>query len=307
MNYKINFESFSNNFALPQAIIDDSFESLDSSCLKIILLIYKNSDKHYSVNLLSNLLNISEAKVEQGIAYWISKGILKEDNAKVIDEKSIVVNTLKSGKAVPASIPPVTNNKEYVFLLQCMEGLVQRPITSTEQKTIAQILEFLKLPADVVLMAIDFCISQNKLNARYIEAVCTDWAERGINTHELAEQYLSFIKKNREKESQVKRILGISDRKLIDSEINFIRRWLSEFAYDIDVIQLAYERTIKSIGKLAFPYMNKILLSWHEKNYKNLDDINANEGYSKLQPSEKRTSYDIDELDRFWDNVPKLD
>ncbi len=185
-----------------------------------------------------------------------------------------------------------------------MESILSRPITSAEHKTVVHILEFLRLPADVILMAIEYCVSIDKVNARYIEKVCTTWADNGINTHELAEQYLNLLKQSRLNEMKVQKIFGIESRNLIDSERNFINRWLNEFKFNVDIIKLAYEKTINAIGKLAFPYINKILLSWYEKGYKTLEDVETNELPKKTE--KKSTSYDIDELDRFWDNVPKL-
>lgn len=301
MPYKINFEAYSNNFAIPQEIIDENFESLDPTFLKVILLIYKNADKNYSVNLLSNLLNVSEEKVDSAINYWISKNFLIQLDKKKIKPEAIVLSKISQ------TVTPINSkslSQELSYLLECMESILSRPITSVEHKTVVHILEFLKLPADVVLMAIEYCVSIDKISARYIEKVCTSWADNGIRTHELAEQYLNLLKQSRLNEMKVQKIFGIESRNLIDSERNFINRWLNEFKFDVDVIKLAYEKTINAIGKLAFPYINKILLSWFEKGYKTLDDVQVNESPKKVE--KKSTSYDIEELDRFWDNVPKL-
>lgn len=304
MPYKINFEVFSNNFAIPQEIIDENFESLDPTYLKVILLIYRNADKNYSVNLLSNLLNVPEKKIEKAIEYWIDKNFLIHLEKKKITPKAIVLSK-SSSSVTGANMKNI--GQELSYLLECMENILARPITSAEHKTVVHILEFLKLPADVVLMAIEYCISVDKVNARYIEKVCTSWADNGINTHELAEQYLNLLKQTRLNELKVQKIFGIESRSLVDNEKNFINRWMNEFKFNTEIIKLAYEKTINAIGKLAFPYINKILLSWYEKGYKTLDDIQENEYNVKSdRKSNSSTSYDIDELDRFWDNVPKL-
>lgn len=304
MPYKINFEVFSNNFAIPQEIIDENFESLDPTYLKVILLIYRNADKNYSVNLLSNLLNVPEKKIENAIEYWINKNFLIHLENKKIAPKAIVLS--KSNSSVTGATMK-NIGQELSYLLECMENILARPITSAEHKTVVHILEFLKLPADVVLMAIEYCISVDKVNARYIEKVCTSWADNGINTHELAEQYLNLLKQTRLNELKIQKIFGIESRSLVDTEKNFINKWLNEFKFNTEIIKLAYEKTINAIGKLAFPYINKILLSWYEKGYKTLDDIQENEYQVKTdRKSNSKTSYDIDELDRFWDNVPKL-
>ncbi|WMJ23383.1 DnaD domain protein [Paludicola sp. MB14-C6] len=306
MSYKINFESYQNNFAIPKSIIDDSFESLDPIYLKVILLIFKNADKSYSSNLLSNLLNVSEGKINKAIQYWIEKQLLIPIETEKVNPSVVLL----SKAAQPQNIQQqaIISSKELTYLLECMENLLQRPITSVEHKTIVHILEFIRLPADVVLMALEYCVSIDKVNARYIEKVCANWADNGIVTHELAEQYLNLLKKSKTNQCKVQKIFGIDTRALTDSEREFINRWFDQYGFDLDMIKYAYEKTIASIGKLAFPYINKILLSWHEKGYKTIEEVMGVESEPRKanKKNSQNASYDVDELDRFWDNVPKL-
>lgn len=300
MAYKINFEGYSNNFSLPQSIIGDDFDKLNVVDLKVILLIFKNSNKNYSVNLLANLLNLSEVEVQNSLTNWINKGILIDLPNEKISSDTVVLSKITQ--------PAATSNKsansaELSFLLECMEDRLKRPITSVEHKSIIHILEYIKLPADVVMMAIEYCVSVDKVNARYIEKVCASWADNGITTHELAEQYLNLIKQSKSNEEQIKKLFGIQDRTLIDSEREHINRWFHEFKFDLPIIRLGYEKTIGAINKLSFPYLNKILSSWSEKGYKSIEEITGTE-YSKQK--KEKTSYDIDDIDKFWDNVPKL-
>lgn len=300
MSYEINFETYKNYFVLPQDILND-IDTLDSDFLKVILVIFRNNDKHYSPNLISNLLNIQEQRVNEALEYWIGRGILifteniKEISKPVILSKQPAVFSIKS------------SSQELKYLLECMEATLARPITSAEHKSVVHILEFIKLPADVVLMAIQYCVSINKLSPRYLEKICATWADNGINSHELAEKYLNMLSTLKSKEHQVQKLFGIENRNLIETEQEFIRKWIIDYSFDLDVIQLAYEKTITAIGKLAFPYLNKILQSWHENGYKTVTDVISDGGVNKSNhTANKKTSYDIDELDRFWNNVPKL-
>ena len=42
MPYRINFEQYANNFALPREIVNDELVKLDAVYLKTILLIFSN-------------------------------------------------------------------------------------------------------------------------------------------------------------------------------------------------------------------------------------------------------------------------
>ena len=190
MAYKINFERYSENFSLPAEIAGDEISTVAGDYLKVILLIFKNADKNYSANLLSNLLNLPEKRVSEAISYWISRGILIEQDSEKISPEVIVISKRTPQPVFP---PKESMNGELAFLLECMENQLKRPITSVEYKSIVHIMETIRLPADVILMAVEYCTSIEKANIRYIEKVCATWADNGITTHELAEQYLSLI------------------------------------------------------------------------------------------------------------------
>lgn len=149
-----------------------------------------------------------------------------------------------------------------------------RVLTSEELKTLLAIRDYLKLPPEVVSMALTYCLQRNEyynqthgtnrtVSMRTLEKECYAWANRGIVTLEGASEYISRNLQMLSPEGQVKKALQL-DRPLVDSERQYIRSWL-DMGFSPDAISLAYEKTVLSTGKLAWRYLNKILLNWHEK------------------------------------------
>lgn len=177
---------------------------------------------------------------------------------------------------------------------QLLQGEVSRRmgriLTSEELKTLLSLRDYLKLPPEVVSLALTHCLQKieyyNKahggsrtMNMRTLEKECYDWANRGIVTLEQASKYISHDLSQLAPESKVKKLMGL-DRPLADSEQDYIRSWL-QMGFDVDTIKLAYDKTVLSTGKLAWRYMNKILLNWHEKNLHTLQQVNQE---NKKQP-----------------------
>lgn len=165
-----------------------------------------------------------------------------------------------------------------------------RVLTTEELKTLLSLRDYLKMPPEVVSMALTYCLQKieyyNKahgmsrtMNMRTLEKECYEWANRGILTLEQAAKYISHDLSLLEPESQVKKRLGL-DRPLADSEREYIQSWLN-MGFDVETIKLAYDRTVVATGKLAWRYMNKILLNWHEKNLHTVQQVN---GEQKKQP-----------------------
>lgn len=303
MNYEINFEHYRHNFSLPTLIVEEGLKEIDSDYLKVILLIFRNPDKNYSTGLLANLLNLSPEKTEAAIRYWVQKGVLLGGQ----QPKQEQVHTIS--QRVRPETPPL-GDTELKFLLSSMEGLLQRPVTSTDVKTITYIYEYYRLPADVILMAIQYAVERGKNSIKYIESVCIGWYDQGIITHTQAEEHLQKLSKEQEFAREIKRMFGIAGRKLIPSEEKFISAWFQQYQFPLEVIELAYEKTIQNTGKVAFAYTNKILLNWHKKGYRTLEDIRRNEegkSYRRQGGGSQSRSYDIEEFEKYLDQVPKLE
>ncbi|MGI5959043.1 MAG: DnaD domain protein [Massiliimalia sp.] len=301
MNYEINFSQYRHNFSLPASVVEDHLKEIDSDYLKVILLIFKNPDKNYSTGLLSNLLNLSPSKVEKAIGYWVKKGVLLGDSQAVPEQ----VHTVS--KTAVTSAAPICDT-ELKYLLSSVEGLLQRPATSADVKTLTYIYEYYRLPADVILMAIQYAVERGKDSIKYIESVCIGWYDQGIVTHTQAEEYLQRMSKEQEFEGIIKKMFGISGRKLIASEEKFIASWFEKYHFPLDMIQLAYEKTVQNTGKVAFAYTNKILLNWNKKGFSTLQDVLENEGAKGYSTHHTGTrSYDIEEFEKYLDEIPKLD
>lgn len=176
-----------------------------------------------------------------------------------------------------------------------------RVLTTEELKILLSIRDYLKLPPEVVSMALTHCLqkleyynashgSDRTLSMRALEKECYEWANHGVTTMEAASQYISRELQRLAPESQVKKALGI-DRPLVDSEQQYIKAWL-DMGFPTDSIRLAYEKTIENTGKLAWRYLNKILLNWHGKNLHTLSEIQGGEDKAKPQVQQTFTPGD---------------
>lgn len=191
---------------------------------------------------------------------------------------------------------------------QLLQGEVSRRmgrvLTTEELKTLLSLRDYLKMPPEVVSMALTHCLQKieyyNKahgaartMSIRTLEKECYDWANKGILTLEQASRFISHDLDQLAPESQVKKLMGL-DRPLADSEKEYIRAWLN-MGFDTDTIKLAYDKTVLATGKLAWRYMNKVLLNWHEKNLHTVQQVNSE---NKKQPVQAETNFVPGESER---------
>ena len=195
-------------------------------------------------------------------------------------------------------------------MLHETEAILGKTLTSTDISTIISLYDWAGIPANVILMAAAYCASIDKRNLRYIEKTALSWQEMGLDNDEAIEKYLDSQTIRRKREQEVQNAFGIHDRRLTAKEQKWIEQWYCEFHFSIDMLRLAYEKTVDNTGKVSFPYIHKILSTWHEKGFQKPEEALSESAPPEKQKKEekKEYSFDLEEFEQLhrW-HVPKMD
>lgn len=172
-------------------------------------------------------------------------------------------------------IVSLEDNEEFHALLFSAGQYLAKALTPTDADILAYIYEGLSFSEDMIEYLIELSASRGKSSLRYMEAIAIDWYNRGIKTLEEAKaDSAEFLKENQDVKI-VKRALGLGNRKLIDEELGYIRKWFGEYAFHRDIVEEACKRTIMNISTPSFRYVDSILTSWSEKGVKHLTDLDT--------------------------------
>lgn len=297
----VNGGDFSSFIALPVEIVDKYIATASGVYIKVLLAVIRNNN--IDTKKLSDLLSIPQSDVSEAIGYWKSVNILTEDVKS--EKKACATAVTPNDISAERVSEQMQVNPQIKFLLCTAECLYARPLTSTEQKGLVYINEVMGLPADVIIMAVEYCISIGKTHFNYIQKLCAGWADDEINTHTRAEDAIKKLNEYRSREGQVRVAFGIEERAMTANNKKYINGWFDD-GFGIDMIKIAYERTVDNIGKLSFPYINRILQSWKENGILHPDDLNTKEpSRSKPKTSKITTSYDLEEFEKMGFRVPK--
>lgn len=218
---------------------------------------------------LSQLDAAQEKLSRLGLSAGASPAVTPEENAAAViaePAEETVEYTAADVKKAADSDPA------FSAIISKTTAVIGKQLTRHDFCRLLTIYNHLGLPADVIYVLLDFCAFASKGPAGaerrptmyFIEKQAFAWARLGITTAEEAETYSEKQKSLIGKFGAVKKVLEIYDRSLTSSEKAAISSWI-ELGYGEDAIRIAYERTIEKTGKLAIPYMNSIIHSWHEK------------------------------------------
>lgn len=279
MNYKLNLGAWNSVFAVPASVVDNYIRIASGDNLKILLYLLRNAGGELSGEVLSSALGLSEDSVEDGLSFWKQRGIIDACDGDYVpsgrtlstpatERKTDIIRRTELTRTpdfVPKEIAKtVRGSSEADYLFKRCEELFGRNLKHTEQNTLMLILEDACMPVGVTLLLVEYCFSVGKATPAYMRTLAADWMDKDIKTIEKAEEYIAELRSFSTAEARFKKMFSVNSA-FSKQQRDFINTWVNAYGFSDDMISKAYDLTLDATGKLAFPYMNKILAGWHDK------------------------------------------
>lgn len=211
----------------------------------------------------------------------------------------------------------ISENEVLSELALVAQTMLGKPLNTQDTVTLYSFYDELGFQPEIILLLLEHCVSKGKTNMKYIEKTAIAWHEAKLFTAEAVTQYLENAKEKSTYMYNVRRKLGLTDRKITSREENYIKKWQSEYQMSEDMVSLAYEYCVMQINKLSFQYIDKILERWHNQNIttvaaaqKDSEDFKSrNNNQQNVQPSNYNSSqsgYDYQAIEqKMWENIKK--
>lgn len=319
MKYYLNLPSFGGIFAVPCQVADRFLNEASPDDLKVLLYLLRNGAEEPTA-AMSDFLGLTVEKLGRSFEYWTQKGILRrmpgEEEAasaalparetltaaaeiepkkkKEKPEKRTVERPVSYGPDEIAGLAKADPNLK--FLLEAASGQLGRLLSDADCSSLVALYQYAGLPADVILMLVEYCITIGKSSMRYIERTGFGWADEGIDSHERAEEKICRLEEFHSFQGKIRAVMGISGRSFTKAELEHISRWQKDYHSAPELVAQAYEICVKRLGRLSFDYINSILKNWKESGIKTEAQLLAAQKKQKAQGSQP--SYDIDEFVR---------
>lgn len=331
MDFKINPMAFSGIFPVPNALVDDNIRLASVVQLKTLLYMLRyNSDSELSTEKIANALSLEKDDVNDALIFWSERGILIKDTSEIRppvtsakaevkpeslpQEKKEEKKDEKKVADIPISRPTydqiavrLKESEEISVLFQEAQTVLGKTVGYDGQSVLLMMYDSYGLPVEVILMAIEYALSKKKTSYSNIARIGKRWSELEIDTLEAAMEYIEEHNVVDETWQKLRELTEITNRNPTEKQRKHLTCWVKEYGYNTDIIYCAYEESIDRTGKMSFPYMDKIITSWHEKGVKTLADIQQERikwdaqqkkrfgPKDKKQEAKSEASYDIDE------------
>lgn len=179
----------------------------------------------------------------------------------------------------------------FAGLQRQVERLLGAVMSQTDLKSLYFIYDYLALPAEVILLLTGWCVEETERQygpgrrprVSQIKKAAYRWKDQGLTQLSAAEEFLKRQRGLYARETKLLPRLGITERKPLDREREYIAAWV-DWGFEDDAIVLAYQKTLMKKQSMSWPYMNSILKSWHTKGYRTLKDVEAGETRRQTPP-----------------------
>ena len=172
----------------------------------------------------------------------------------------------------PSMLQHFASKEENRQLLFIAEQYMGKTLSFSEMETIYYFYDELHFSVDLIEYLIEYCVSKGSKSIHYMQTVALSWHKQNITTVAEAKQATNLYNKNC---FTVMKAFGIKGRNPVDSEIAYIQKWTNEYAFPLDIIIEACNRTIQATHQPNFPYADRILKNWHEHGVKHSSDIHV--------------------------------
>ncbi len=123
----------------------------------------------------------------------------------------------------------------------------------------------------VMVALFRYCFERSALHRNYIQTVADAWYKNDIKTFSDLDLYYQKQEKLNTIKKSIAKKLGLA-RPLTQYEEAYIEKWIVDFSFSFDVIELALKKTT-SKSNPSFDYIDKILCDWNDRNLKTVSSV----------------------------------
>ena len=230
---------------LPDIFFTEYLSQAPGDYIKVYLyiLFLSKYNKDIKLNDMSKKLALPLNIIQEAIKYWEENGtITKKGTGYIINSiQDIELNKLYSPKITISkdTIQNMEKDKSRSSAIETINTMFFQGIMSPSWYSDID-LWFKKYNFDeeVMIALFQYCFDKSALHKNYVKAVAEAWHNNNIRTFSELEEYDENQEKTKKIKKNITKKLGLN-RTLTQYEEAYIEKWLQEYNYSFDVIELA--------------------------------------------------------------------
>jgi len=264
MDFSVNFSLLGNSFPVPKKAFEQ-IKFAKGEHVKVLLYILNDTSEFPKAEVIASAVGVSEYDVKEALAFWETAGIIIKTSVapQVKETKPLITHHTEK----PTREDVARRGKEdpkIAYLLRETQLKLGRNLKTNEVSSLVWLYDDQGLDVSVLLLLIQYAVSRNRANIRFIESTGVSWVEKGISTLAEADEELRQMALAEQSFNVVCRCFGLEKRKPSAKETELAVLWLNEWKLSPDLLTAAYEECVNQKSKFSMSYVAKILENWHK-------------------------------------------
>ena len=308
---------------IPDIFITEYMPTMDGDYVKIYLnmVFLSKLNKTATPEDISKKLCIDAEKVKQAFVYFESMGIIarKGDTLVLTDLKEKEINKIYRMKTTSTPEEAVfsseRNKKRNSIVTAINNTFFQGAMPPSWYTDIDAWFDRYKFDEDVMYSLFQHCYNHGALTKNYITKVADNWFSKNIQNQFDLDRYDMEYQKFKDIRGKIVKKLK-RKAPLTEYEDECIERWVTEYKYDFETIEIALKKTIGR-PEATFKYLDAVITDWNRNGLRNKEEIEAyaiKKKQAAKQPVDssipqknnyEQRKYEDDFYDSFFENVKK--
>jgi DnaD/phage-associated family protein len=295
MVFDTNISMLYSDTLIPDVFISEYMPSLEGDFIKVYIycLFLSKYKKNPSSDDIAKKLELQTQRVKEALVRLEELGLISrgtnENVINITDLKEREIKKVYRAKTTSspeeAELSSERSKRRSRFISSINNAFFQGVMSPSWYTDIDAWFDKYQFEEDVMFALFKHCYDYKALSRQYIIKVADNWHSKNIHNSFDLDKYSIEAQKIKDIRSMIIKKLRKKGL-LTEYEEAYVDKWVSEYGYGKDIIELALKRTTSAVNP-SFEYINKILSNWHEKGYKTVDEINAAEGVKKQSGTAK--------------------
>lgn len=290
---------------IPDLFFTEYMAQLPGDYVKVYLymLFLSKYNKEVKINDLSRSLSLPYKTISDSTKFLEENGLILKKNSGyiMVDIQEATLHKLYKPnlELSPEKVKENSKNKARAKVIEHINNTYfQGTMGPIWYNQINLWFDKYNFEDQVMIALFDQCFNKKALHKNYVQAVAEAWGGSKIKTWSDLEKYDRQREKLNKIKSTIAKKLG-KRNSLTEYESAYIEKWVCEYKYEMDVIEIALKRTTFKTNP-TFEYLNNIISDWHDRNLKTPQEVQEflekrkkqNKNAKKLEKQVSKASYE---------------
>jgi DnaD/phage-associated family protein len=276
----------------------DAFAEASAQELRVLLALVECGGKFESVEALAESAAVSKTRCSSALTLWEDGGVITEriDGAPIITEEfseRLTKDEIDERPSLEVA-DSIRDGNLKSAIDECATLMNLATMPTADVKNITALYTQYGLSPEYIVTLAAYLAEQGKLTARNLcnQAIRLDGT--GCDTVEALESYIQNKATESDTDWEFRRIFGIYNRNLSQSERSYFKKWSEEYGFSTAIVSEAYDKAVMNTqnGRRYMQYMDTVLTAWYNAGCKTVAECLAQSEAEKpkQETAEKRPS-----------------